>query len=127
MRATFLTSRARRWCVQALLPLLLLRALVPVGFMPAIGTASLGLVFCEPQAHAGHHHHAGAEGSHPGGHAKYADCPYAQSASPALLADVHEPVLAPAIVAIASTACDHLAPRAPPPRHRAPRGPPILS
>ncbi len=79
-------ARRGRW-LQALLPLLLLRALVPAGFMPAVDAGSLAIVFCEPGTvaaapHARHHHDPGGGGV--GGHAMSGECPFAQSAGPAL-------------------------------------------
>jgi hypothetical protein len=127
MRTAIPLSRRHRG-LGPLVVLLLLRALIPAGFMPAIGAGSLALVFCDPGvmagvAHAGHHHHDdGAGGAAPSG-----ECPFAQSAAPALPAlpatESGAPVLA------AAPAPWH-APDSPldvPPRHAAARGPPALS
>jgi len=119
----------RTWWALALLPALLLRALVPAGFMPAVGSGSFALVFCEPgtmavAAHAHHHHHSGADGAGHGTPAVSAECPFAQSAAPALptLAAV---VIAHPLVAHAPPAPrDDERPTAVPLRHAAARGPP---
>jgi len=81
------SRRHRGWAI-ALLAALLLRALVPAGFMPAVGAGSLALVFCEPGAlvaagvHGAHHH--GHDGAGNGTHSAAAECPFAQSAAPSL-------------------------------------------
>jgi hypothetical protein len=104
----------------ALVAALLLRALVPAGFMPAAG--SLALVFCEPGAFAPHAHHA-----HHGGHGVAAECPFAQSAGPALptlaLAPPAHPLVShvPAVGREPGARCDA------PLRYAAARGPPALS
>jgi hypothetical protein len=123
----------RRWAL-ALLPLLLLRALVPVGFMPAVGAGSFALMFCDAAtgigagAHAHHHGHAhGPAGTGPAGHAASPDCPYAQSGAPPLLASAAAPPAAPPAAAPAGWPATPDAPRSPPPRHAAARGPPLDS
>lgn len=127
MRTATPLPRRRRGLVP-LVALLLLRALIPAGFMPAVGAGSLALVFCDPGvmagvAHAGHHHHEDSAG----GAAAAGECPFAQSSAPAL------PSL-PATEAGAPVLADAPAPwHAPdfplevPPRHAAARGPPALS
>jgi hypothetical protein len=123
----------RRWAL-VLLPLLLLRALVPVGFMPAVGAGSFALMFCDAAtgigagAHAHHHGHGqGPAASGQAGHAAAPDCPYAQSAAPPLLAVTAVPPTAPRADAPAGWPAVLEAPRPPPPRHAAARGPPLDS
>jgi hypothetical protein len=79
--------RARsRPLLAAILPVLLLRALIPFGFMPVAGTGGPAMELC-PGAVAmtgapfGHHHHQGA-GSPDG--AAHALCVFAASAAPAV-------------------------------------------
>jgi hypothetical protein len=79
----------RSWWAAAFLPALLLRALIPAGFMPAVGEGSLALVFCEPGAlvAAGPnalHHHPGHDRAGQGPHSASSECPFAQSAAPSL-------------------------------------------
>jgi hypothetical protein len=133
-RLTQRICRDHRWVIVALAIGLLVRALIPVGFMP--GTA--GLVFCTgrmsmPMAgpaglHPHHHPHAGPHGPapEPAGHGE--GCVFAGSA-----AGLAPPVsLAPPPVAFAAAApragADK-APRAIPTilRTQVPRGPPSLS
>jgi hypothetical protein len=77
------------------LPLLLLRLLVPAGFMPMAGSGGLEIVLCPAaaalppgvaMAHAGHHmHHAGhAGGSEPPAAEHHAPCLFAAGAAPPL-------------------------------------------
>ena len=85
-----LRARRRRWALLAL-PALLLRALIPVGFMPVATAAGVGLELC-PDAgplpagasaaahiHAHHHHHPG--GPPPSSAAHHAPCLFAASAA----------------------------------------------
>lgn len=112
--------------------MLLVRALVPAGFMPAVGAGSFALVFCEPGALAAAgspvpHHHHGHDGAGHGAHSASAECPFAQSAAPALPT---LPAVAPAHPLVAQVSPGALASAAPasvPHRHAAARGPPELS
>jgi hypothetical protein len=109
------------------LGMLLLRALVPAGFMLAPVDGTLAFVLCEPEViSGGHHHHPGPDqAAHQ--HGTHADpsCPYAQSAGPAplptlpILAGVAVPDLwiPPATVTQTVLAFG-------PPRQQSPRGPP---
>lgn len=117
--------RRRALLAALLLPALLLRALIPSGFMPA----STGLEFCDGGFHVGaalHGHHRGMPGS-PTGAAHGDGCVFAGSAAglapaPASAADA---VLAPAA---ASLALPESAERVffPILRAQSPRGPPSL-
>jgi hypothetical protein len=111
-----------------LLPLIVVRALVPVGFMPAWQEGSLTMVVCDsdgtgPAAHPGHLHHPAHDGPLPRHHG-HGECPFAQSTGPAL-----SPALAPLTFAYGLTlltpaaVTSVAAPRIPP-RYHAPRGPP---
>jgi hypothetical protein len=80
--------RAKRRLLGLILPLLLLRLLIPAGFMPMPGVGGLGIALCPDQAplppalmaaHAGHHMDHGA---HPGG----AGSPAAEHHAPCLFA-----------------------------------------
>jgi len=65
--------------------MLLLRALVPAGYMLAPEDGRLALVLCDAGAPRGAHHH---DAHHPGPHTHGGpNCPYAQSSGPAPLAD----------------------------------------
>jgi hypothetical protein len=104
-----LTAR-RRTALLALivLPVLVLRALIPIGFMPVSDRGGIHLDFCPGEAQPpgalagalaaghlahGHHHHGGADHGSPTP-VSHAPCLFALSASPAF---------APAIVALAVT------------------------
>ena len=87
-------SAQRRRVLLALLvlPVLVLRALIPVGFMPVSERGGLHIDFCPgeaqppgalaPQPLAHHHHHGGADHGAPAP-ASHAPCLFALSASPA--------------------------------------------
>ena len=136
------SARQRRLLLALLvLPVLVLRALVPVGFMPVVvSDGSLSIEFCPGQGtlppgidagalHAGHlaHHHAHHAGGDPSrpSDAHHAPCLFSLSASPAFASAVALPAPSPA----AATAFG-----APPPvrvflpaivRAQSPRGPPF--
>ena len=118
-------ARRRGWAL-ALVPVLLLRALIPAGFMPAVGAGSWALVFCEPgvlaSAHAGHH-----EGAGHAGHSASGECPFAQSAAPALPSLAAPPPAPPLVAHLAAARPDDLRLGSAPLRYAAPRGPPSLS
>jgi hypothetical protein len=113
-----------------LLALLLFRAYVPVGFMPASGTPFL-LELCpaadqlpmssaQMSAHHLHHH----PGSHSESHTHFENCPFgsAPAAGPISLFAAFEPS-APAVSEVL-TAFDAPRPRAQLPLAHLPRGPP---
>ncbi len=112
----------------ALVPLLLLRALIPAGFMPAVGAGSLALVYCEPGAlvaPSSHAHHApGAEHAGHGAHTAAGECPFAQSAAPALPTLLAAVLVQPQPAPVAAAPRDDQHPAAVPLRHAAARGPP---
>lgn len=122
------SPRIRQLCLIAfVLPVLLLRAAIPAGFMAASVDGTLQIVLCQPGAMgAGHHHHPGAPDSVP----SHVDptCPYAQSAGPALMPTL--PVL-PAVAMLhrlePPTASTQTQLRYGPPRQQSPRGPPTLA
>jgi hypothetical protein len=124
----FAIRRRRGWAL-ALVPALLLRAFIPAGFMPAVGEGSLALVFCEPgvlasaSPHTGHHGHDGA--GH-GGHSASGECPFAQSAAPALPTLAAVPPSPPLVAEVGAAWRDDAAPGSAPRRYAAPRGPPSL-
>ena len=111
---------------------LLLRALVPAGFMLAPVDGHLAFVLCDAEMSAGehqHHHHRGHDNAahHQGVHGD-PTCPYAQSAGPAPLPTL--PVLVSAAtldqLAAPSGATQTLL-RCGPIRQQTPRGPPLSS
>jgi hypothetical protein len=112
-----------------LLAMLLLRAYVPVGFMPAAGTPFL-LELCpsaspvpgsplEP-AHQGHHHHAQT-------HGHFANCPFgsAPGTGPASQLVVFQP--SGQVPSLESVAFESFPAGAPVARAHQPRGPPALT
>jgi hypothetical protein len=123
-------KRRHRWWATALLPALLLRALIPAGFMPAVGAGSPGLVFCEPGAAgtaalpAHHHHPHGHDDAGHGSHRAAGECPFAQSAAPALPAAPALACLPLPIATLAATAGEDQVFLSVPLRHAAARGPP---
>lgn len=113
-----------------LLALVLLRSLVPVGFMPAWGAGGFTLVLCEGQGWAppggSHHHHHGVDAP-AATHAHGEDCSFAQSAHAALVSGFEAaPVGIDVPVGVAPCIESRIFPPDLP-RHRAARGPPRLS
>lgn len=117
--------------------MLLLRALVPSGFMLAQVDGGLSLVLCEAEAMTagphttGHHHHAGAlHSGHDSDPSFHGDtgCPYAQSGAASLLPTL--PRLAGTAPALSFPAPPRVAQTitgSGPPRQQSPRGPPALA
>ncbi len=107
------STRTKRRLLALVLPLLLLRLLVPAGFMPMAGAGGLEIVLCPAaaalppglaMAHAGHHmHHAG--------HAGDTAPPAIEHHSPCLFAAGAAPPVPPAVLlAAASPAAPAAAP-----------------
>ena len=146
----YLRGRRRRFAA-LLLPALLLRALIPFGFMPLIGASGLTLGFCPGEGalpaglaaanvkllHAAqsgqlHHDHAPGGAPHggsdtPGGSSHEAPCPFAASGKPAF---------APAILTLETAASAAAPPEAYATapvflptvlRAQSPRGPPLIA
>lgn len=101
------TLRTKRRLLALVLPLLLLRLLVPAGFMPMAGAGGLGIVLCPQEArlppglamaHAGHAmHHAGHHGGGaPASAEHHAPCLFAASAAPPVPASLLLAAAAPA-------------------------------
>ena len=122
------SRRVRLLCLVAfVLPVLLLRAAIPAGFMAASIDGAWQIVLCQPQMMAGHHHHHHSGSQDPMPSDVDPTCPYAQSAGPALM---------PALPVMPLVAVMHrLQPPAAitqtrltfgPPRQHFPRGPPSL-
>lgn len=130
-----------------MLPGLLLRALIPLGFMPMFGPdLSVGLTLCEsyaptasmpadmsmdmsdPMSVLAHHHSGGAPGAGgngPGSHQDRGTCPYAASATLAsLVALIDVPASVqpsgPCLITAPQFAYFEISPRA-----QFPRGPPL--
>jgi len=87
------SARQRQWLLAVLvLPVLVLRALIPIGYMPVSERGGLYIDFCPgeaqppgvlaPQSLAHHHHHGGAGHGTPAP-VSHAPCLFALSASPA--------------------------------------------
>jgi len=123
MRKRTLNLERRNLYTGILLAVLLFRAYIPVGFMPANGTPFL-LELC-PEAAAmqmpGHHHH------HSDAHTHFDHCPFgsAPAAGPISQLVVFEPPgqIAPPV----AVAFDSLRRGVRPERAHQPRGPPALS
>jgi hypothetical protein len=136
----YLRSRGRRWTA-LLLPALLLRALIPFGFMPMVAGGGMTIGFCPGEAelppgiaiaHHGDAHPGHSAAAHGGGHAgdlgggaHHAPCLFAASASPAV---------SPVIVALAPHDGAEARATAPAATHfflptilraQSPRGPPL--
>ncbi|MCX7058972.1 MAG: hypothetical protein NTZ79_17875 [Proteobacteria bacterium] len=112
-----------RQCLAGLALLaLLVRGLIPVGFMPAQLGGATHLMFCHGTAMA--MPDAGHSGSKPAAHGY---CAYAASSGAALLPvlALQAPPIVPAAISAASPLSSRVA--APPPRHSAARGPPTLA
>lgn len=130
-----------RWWVALLLPGFLLRALIPVGFMPAIGPDhSVRLVICDSYApmpmmdmemdahtdmpvHGDMPMHAGGKGSPV--HQEHGGCPYGYSPALGALPTLS---LGPLVVQRAAplvVAAPQIVYFQVPPRAQSPRGPPV--
>jgi hypothetical protein len=141
--------RRANWWVALLLPGLLLRALIPIGFMPMFGPdfsvrlalcegyapipsmpADMSMDMSEPMSMGAHalHHSGGApdaDGNGPRSHQDHGTCPYAASptlASLVALIDVPASVQpsAPCLISAPQVAHFEISPRA-----QSPRGPPL--
>jgi len=74
------------------LALVLVRSLIPAGYMPGLVDGRLSIVLCDSHAAAHQHHrHHHPDPAVPGLHPADGDCVYAQSASPALLVPIDLP------------------------------------
>jgi hypothetical protein len=122
MAKPLLNRRRRRTAGLWLLALLIFRAYIPVGFMPASGTP-FALELCPvglagmPAAHV--HQHSGT-------HADFATCPF--GSAPAAGPVSHDIAFEPPVLALSRTVA---APQSPiltlrPQRSHLPRGPPSL-
>src|ERR1700688_2953266 len=124
MRTHLINCKRRDLLTSFLLVMLLFRAYVPVGFMPASGTPFL-LEFCPaavttpmPANHA--HHHAGS-------HAEFAHCPFGSAPAAGPISHVI-PFEPPApIVSASVVAFEPLLQSARVQRAHQPRGPPSLA
>ncbi len=135
--------RKRRRCLAlAILPVLVLRALIPFGFMPVASGGTLSIEFCPGEgtlppgivvhgAHAAHLAHAHHGAHHPGlpgepADSHHAPCLFALSAAPALTPAAGAPtVLPPAATPLAATPTSRVSIPAIV-RAQSPRGPPLI-
>ncbi len=131
MAKPILNRRRRRTAGLWLLALLIFRAYIPVGFMPASGTP-FALELCPvglagmPAAHV-HQHAATHVHQHSGTHADFATCPF--GSAPAAGPVAHDIAFEPPVLALSRTVA---APQSPlltlrPQRSHPPRGPPSLA
>ena len=116
-----------------LLALVLMRSLIPAGFMPAWVDGAFTLVLCDghayragPSVHQPHHHPGGVE---PTGaaHSTGDECSYAQSASPALAFNLDLTPADSALLSWTGTAFRAGVQAATPLRYASARGPPPLA
>jgi hypothetical protein len=113
-----------RECFAALaLIALFARALIPVGYMPAVVHGHTQLALCEggtaAPAQRGHHGHSGSQADAP--------CLYAMSGGAAPLPAKLDFSLAPARTVVRMSFVERTAIAEAPPRYTAPRGPPSLA
>ena len=131
------STRRRQWLLAALvLPVLVLRALIPIGYMPVSDRGGFRIDFCPGEAQppgvlaalrlAHHHHHGGADHGTPAPES-HAPCLFALSASPAFAPAVAiAAIIPPAATAPAeSPALRVFVPAIV--RAQSPRGPPQIS
>ena len=129
----------RQWLAWMLLPALLLRALIPAGFMPVAGAGGLHLGFCPgagevppgvaaPATHASHHGHAHHDGDGRGipGTSHHPACVFSAGAATASAAPPTDALPAPAPSSLTERIA---APIFLPAilRAQSPRGPPLAS
>lgn len=128
-----ITRRLTRRCIALLLPLMVLRALLPAGYMPAVEHGQWRMVMCSAglQLPAAHHTDHQPIPDHPGsGHSGSPDggCPFASAAQTAPVCQYVVAIIEPLRkVQFAAVAADDLPPATGPPRRTAARGPPSLS
>ena len=87
-----MSRRPMRSRISWLLALVLLRSLIPAGFMPAWVDGAFTLILCDGHAYSAsagssahqHHHHQDRKSRTGGAERSGEDCSYAQSANPAL-------------------------------------------
>ncbi len=99
---TAMRRRSRAW-LAAVLPALVLRALIPFGFMPVASAAGLAMELCPgaaAMASGGHHH----QGNAPATDSAHALCIFAAGAAPALVPVVLDSPLAGSCTATISAA-----------------------
>ncbi len=124
MRKQLLNSGRLNLFTSLLLVVLLFRAYVPVGFMPASGTPFL-LEMCpatyqaEMPAHHGHHH--------PGTHAHFENCPFGSAPGAGPIAHIVSFAPPAPIAAETLAAFEPLRLGIQLPRAHQPRGPPSLA
>ena len=124
MRQRFFDNSQRKLMTRLLLVILLFRAYVPVGFMPASGAPFLlqicpAAITAQMPAHYAHHHS--------GSHVEFADCPFGSAPAAGPLSHVtalesSAPVLSQPVAAFEPLLRSVRLPRA----HQ-PRGPPSLA
>jgi hypothetical protein len=110
----------------AILPALLLRALIPFGFMPVAGSGGPTMQLCPGAGVAGvvHHHHGGGGAADGSAHAV---CAFAASAAPAVAANALPMPLQAADVSCARPQCVKSPPLPSILRTQSARAPPSLA
>ena len=124
MRHRFFDHSQRALTTRLLLVILLFRAYVPVGFMPASGAPFLleicpAAVTAQMPAHYAHHH--------TGSHVEFVNCPFGSAPAPGPLSHVIALEPPAPIVSHSLAAFDPLLLGVPLPRAHQPRGPPSLA
>jgi hypothetical protein len=131
------STRRRQWLLAALvLPVLVLRGLIPIGYMPVSDRGGLYIDFCPGEAQppgvfaaqspAHHHHHGGTDHGTPAP-VSHAPCLFALSASPAFAPAVATAAVIPPATTVPA---DSPARRTFVPailRAQSPRGPPQIA
>lgn len=126
-----MTRQPFRLVFAGLIALVMLRALMPVGYMPVAIDGHLDIVLCDgqgglpPASHA-HHHHHGGKGAPQGAVHGDEGCTYAQSAHAALAPTLDPGVARASPLVLASMALQQGLIAEAPFRHSAPRGPPLF-
>ncbi len=122
-----ISRRRLELAVLLLLPLMLLRGLLPAGYMVSTQQGELRIVMCAGGLQAAGGDQPGTENGHPDLSGS-GDCPFAQAMFHAPPVQFVTGVAVPAgAVRFISSAAEELPPATGPPRQRAARAPPALS
>ncbi len=127
--------RPLRSGISWLLALVLMRSLIPAGFMPAWVDGAFTLILCDGHAYSAsagssahqHHHHQDGKSRTGGAEQSGEDCSYAQSANPALASTLDLTSAAVHLLVWDTPALHAGVPGSAPLRYRSARGPPAVS
>jgi hypothetical protein len=122
-----ISRRRLELAILLMLPLMLLRGLLPAGYMVSGQQGELRVVMCADGLQAAPGDHAGTGEGHPD-LSGTGDCPFAQATFHAPPVQFVAGVVAPiSEIRFISSAAEQLPPATGPPRQRAARAPPALS